>query len=750
MTNKTRTELEFVAKGRGFEEQKRKADALVKAINPQRLGKGFDTLDKLMGRNIRRMRDMDKAVQAMSKGFEGFGRAVEKVDKLLERMEKRGGPGAPGGPRGPGGAGGGAGGMPGTTGPARGAFSQGFAQAMGFGPFLQRGPGMTRQAAGMAVGGMARSPFAGAAGLTQGLANIPGFGLLAGPVQAALQGTSQNLALRRQEMDIMALGGGMGAARDARSAAASAAMGRPEFGAEVMMGKMEANLANARREATRRGGTGALPGTEKDLRRFFQAQGKHLLPPHVGTAQGILEGIPGQQGKMTPDFKREMDKAIAANPNIRAERQAITDRTIEETMKKASADFEQARQKAGAGAGAAAFSRQMLGGGLQGLGVGMGMNIQDTRTAQLQVLRAGGGTAADTGAILPGALGAQRAFGIDLQTGGQFLRAQRQGGIAGVGLGERAGGDLLAEALTNAMMAGLEGAELGENMARVAQGIQAFQQTGIPVADQAISKMTRGFAMASAAGPARAGRISESVVQRAQRIASTGAPQDALDMLLMQQAGGLTGGSKGFVKGMGKLAQGDIGGFGGLQALIRGGVGGPGLGAGASEQEKFTAIMGIQGLFRKLGAGFIDESQAELLRKSISGEDVNKAEAKEQKKIAARFQSAQKRVAEASSGEALRRSAVDRTAGSLQRQAALENDRLNKTRALVATSQKLEESQNNLLHAVEKLEPLTKGTADLLESVTATLPQLVEAIKWFVDWTGVNQSVPVEGGPKPK
>lgn len=741
MAEKTRTELEFVAKGKGFEEQTRKAQKLAQAVNPSKLGKGFERMDQLLGRNIRRMRDLDQAIQAMSRGMDQFGRSVDRVDKLLDRMERRGGgggpPGAPGG-----GAGRGAGVPGGGAGGRRGAFTQGLAQGLGFGPFLQRGPGMTRQAAGMAVGGVMRAPFAGLGGLAQGLANIPGIGLMAGPVQAALQGAQENLQLMQIEAQVAGLGGSLGGARRAGALARSRAMGGSQFGAERMSALMEANLANARREATRRGGTGELPGSQADLRKFFQGPGSANLPPHVGKAQAILEGIPGQQGKLHPDFKREMDKYIRANPDIQQQRQAITDKVIEETLAKASSDFEASRLRAGDAAASGAFRRQVLGGGVQGLGVQFGLNVNQARQMQLQLLQAGGGAARNTGDIMGAALGAQFGFGVDLQTSAQFLRAQRQGGIAG---GGGIAGDMLAEAISNAMRMGLEGAEINEHLARVAQGIQQFQQTGIPVADQAISKMTRGFAMASTAMPGRGGRAVESIIQRAQRIAETGAPESALDVLLLRQAGGLTGGMGGFEQAISRLSRGEIGGFGGVQDILRGAVGGPGLRAGATGEEASAARVGIQAVLRQLGAGFFDMPQTEALRRSITGEALTPELQREQDIVQERLQQAEQRLREAASGRVLEGAAARRfgeIAGPQQRQAALENERLNRTRSMIGTLQNLEKSQNNLLHAVDKLSPVVDGLSGGMEQMSSLLPTFIEAMKILIDRVGVSQSIP--------
>ncbi len=89
---------------------------------------------------------------------------------------------------------------------ARGGFIQGLIQGgvPGAGPFIQRGPGMGRQVAGMATGralrgmagGMARAPFAGLQGIGQALSAIPGGRLLGGPMMLAAAQAGPALAFR--------------------------------------------------------------------------------------------------------------------------------------------------------------------------------------------------------------------------------------------------------------------------------------------------------------------------------------------------------------------------------------------------------------------------------------------------------------------------------------------------------------------------------------------------------------------------
>lgn len=89
---------------------------------------------------------------------------------------------------------------------ARGGFIQGLIQGgvPGAGPFIQRGPGMGMQVAGMGAGravrgvagGMARAPFSGLQGIGQALSAIPGGGFLGGPMMLAAAQAGPALAFR--------------------------------------------------------------------------------------------------------------------------------------------------------------------------------------------------------------------------------------------------------------------------------------------------------------------------------------------------------------------------------------------------------------------------------------------------------------------------------------------------------------------------------------------------------------------------
>ncbi len=107
----------------------------------------------------------------------------------------------------------------------QGAFTQGLAQGLiPEAAYLQRGPGMFRQAAGAAIGGrmrgaaggMANMPFTGAAGLGQALQSIPGGGFLAMPLMQSMQYAQQSLQHRTQQQQLkpfLRMGMGTGGSR---------------------------------------------------------------------------------------------------------------------------------------------------------------------------------------------------------------------------------------------------------------------------------------------------------------------------------------------------------------------------------------------------------------------------------------------------------------------------------------------------------------------------------------------------------
>ena len=104
-----------------------------------------------------------------------------------------------------------------------GAFGQGFLQGATPGamaPYLQRGPGAFRQAAGMTAGraargmaggaaSMAGAPFTGLQGIQQGLAGIPVVGgMLAGQLGTSMQYGQQALQYRQTQMSAFPQFGG--------------------------------------------------------------------------------------------------------------------------------------------------------------------------------------------------------------------------------------------------------------------------------------------------------------------------------------------------------------------------------------------------------------------------------------------------------------------------------------------------------------------------------------------------------------
>jgi hypothetical protein len=180
-------------------------------------------------------------------------------------------------------------------------------------------------------------------------------------------------------------------------------------------------------------------------------------------------------------------------------------------------------------------------GRLRRVGEGLGFALPQALQLGGQVMQAGGGFFGDprvTEAQVAG-LRAARAFGVDPGTTGAFLFGARSGGLVG-GRGQTTEANL-NEAIGDAMRLGLEGAEINTHMRQMAQDIQAFRQTGMPLNRQSLNALQAAFA-ASGIGGVRGATIGRSFIQFIQGIAARGGPGGAapeLDIIALQEFGDL-------------------------------------------------------------------------------------------------------------------------------------------------------------------------------------------------------------------
>ena len=179
-THRTKVVIEGETKGMG--RAKKDAEGLFKAVDTTRVNKGLKEQKKRIDDVTDALKDEAQATAKVRNEKEKLAQAEDKLTRKRDSngrfmgARKRDSNGRfMGGGGSSGGGGGGGGGRRAPTDAdfrRRGAFSQGMAQGLGVGEYMQRGPGMFRQAAGRGVGGMMRgvasTPFNGLGALAFG------------------------------------------------------------------------------------------------------------------------------------------------------------------------------------------------------------------------------------------------------------------------------------------------------------------------------------------------------------------------------------------------------------------------------------------------------------------------------------------------------------------------------------------------------------------------------------------------------
>lgn len=711
-SNEHKTSLIVEAKGRGLKEQQREAEKLRQALSPERLAKGLNQMDEVLAKNIRRTSKLGKELASIGRALKVFEGAVSKVDRLAESLKKSKNEASQL-----------------NREASKGAFSQGFLQQVGFGPFLQRGPGMRRQAAGMMAGQMFRAPFAGTAGLTQGIANIPGVGLMAGPMQAALQGASQFRNIQRLQMQIAASGGGLGAANAAARGASSAIMAE-RFQPRVF-----------------RSGVDAFEGLTPAQRARTHAPSGYLTRAQAGAAAGAdpfvrqFMGLGSGGAESADQAFRSQSAAFRAR-----ERERFQD---EEARRRAS--FQSDRDARAGSAGRAARDRTLFGrstfGGAQsmaGIGSSLGaMNVEQTLQLQRQILEQGGGSASGAfqNRALSSAIAAQTLFGVSPGVSGSLLGAQRQGGLQGLGSGGRSG-DALSRSIALAAAQGFEGSEINRHLQTMAAGIEQFRQTGIPFAGESISRLSVGIQRASGLGAARSGQVGAGIVQTAQKIAQQGGPRSPLEFQMLQQLGGFGGRGGGMADMMTSLERlrsgGGPGGFSTdeLRGLFKG-IGGKSMGRGGRDQAATSNYI-LQRSIVDMGGGMVDLQAIDALRRELAGQAPNSAQSDrilqaQSQRIRASAVAAQKGAGSGAGGlERFARARTGALAGSAVSEAQITNERIAKSAQVVGSLDKLERSQNKLIETVGRLNKEMDAITGFMLEATSLLPELVDRMRELV------------------
>lgn len=546
--------------------------------------------------------------------------------------------------------------------------------------YIQRGPGMRQQMVGMAAGsgirrfgrgmaGMAGSPFTGLSGVAQGLAGIPGGGLLAGPMAAAAGHAQQALAFRQLQQEAMPfLGGpeiGGRAAAAGRSASRKFGMEDRVRGAreDIAFKSMtsgssdmeEAELRAVRLEG-RRSGFGAVSGNVAGARsRVLRAR----LRDRMGGEESLQTGISGVAAEIA--LEREMGGARAG---LEAER---------------------------SGASGAARHRVQQSGfsGMRQTGAGFGFGPQEAVQIANQISRMGGISGRDmqNQGLLGTAMGAQRAFGIGPDVAGAFGQGGVSGGVVG---GRGRSGEAMADAIGQALAMGLEGSELTDAMQQMAGDIRSWKDTGLPLNTETVGRMGQTFSGLGLGG-VRGFKAGRGVVENAKGIGTRGI-QSVRDFAVMQELGGFKGGgAEGYEQAVLRMESGDLDpeGMGRLMKRFSGGGGAAGrlnlrrhlggMGANMSMKE----VVNLDEKFRSGGMPALEDA-------GLSMGDITQA------------------------GRAV-------TGGALKRKAAVDAKKLDAGLAVLPAVQTFEESTARITRSFTELAagPLSKVSASMLDVAKA-------------------------------
>jgi hypothetical protein len=389
-------------------------------------------------------------------------------------------------------------------------FAQGLVQGMapGVATFLQRGHGMPQQMAGMAVGagirggvgvagrvgtGLAGTAFTGAQSLVTALQGIPGIGgALAAPIARGMEQAQQSLQYEQLKLRTAPMLGGLAMQRAMTGAGQRA-------GRAGRAGVQRAATMELMNEAIR----GNMPLTGGAFREAYDPE------ESVEMAGGIENTV---KGAREANFRAAVQRAT--NPQS-PEMQALMTKRLAGIERKARAEAE----------------RQYLGDiGGQGVRL-MGAALPETREFLAGVTGAGGGTGTELRTQNMGetAMAAKTAFGIEAGVSGAFLGGGRRGGLVG-GMGQS--GEMLAGAIGDALKAGLQGAEVTQYVETIANGINEWQQTGIPMNKESMTAMTQKFGemgLHGVRGAAMAGQFRQAGIGVAQQ-----GPQSVAQLMMLQ------------------------------------------------------------------------------------------------------------------------------------------------------------------------------------------------------------------------
>ena len=492
--------------------------------------RGFDKVSRDNTRYIYALSKMRSQLSSLKQNYRDATKEVDKLSKALDRqsevisknLEKQ---------------------------QKRGAFVQGLAQG-GFTPaaFLQRGPGMRQQMAGMALGRMFKTgmtglggSFTGVQGFQQFLGSIPLVGgFLSGQIGKLAEYAGQNINYQKTKLGaspylstfselqkelgirhaLSAIESQLGDQNKQTGEAFKSFVGKQA--AETPIGKALGAGPN-KMPALPGSGLLALPGSGL----MMQLAENVLEKGPVKVIADITESIILQD---IPQYAKKLKKQQEDNlQQFKTEYNLHQDRI--DVLKKAKQALRQSLKSVDPLAGLDAEGAKLL-----------GMNKEETLNFFVSILQAGGGVATGEQAkgIRQTAFGAKTLFGVQGGVSGAFLKAGRRGGIVG---GTGNADNAFKQAINEGISMGLSGSEINQWLQQIASGIYQFQQTGISINPDSISKLATDIGRAGLP-ITRAINMAQGITQYIQGIGSKGITSGA-DIFMLRELGGFKGGGVG-------------------------------------------------------------------------------------------------------------------------------------------------------------------------------------------------------------
>jgi hypothetical protein len=604
------------------------------------------------------------------------------------------------------------------------AFTQGFAQTATpwMAPlFLQRGPGFLRQAAGQMTGAAVRgglqragafggavlqAPFQGAQGLASmmGALPIPGAGILGGLMGTATGYAGRAMEWHRQRLEALPyIGGGL-----------EMGQGRGTLDARTQSIQKQFNLEYNAAEKTAIRATSAARAWDKI------GGAASLLPLNIsGSLPENIDRLAGR-GPGFRDANKRLRSAKLAE--IEARKKYPLESLLAPVRKRAEVGLEAVRAERGQLN--ARYQEPYYAAQREGLQFGMAKD--QALQAMTAIIRGGGGGGREmlSQGMLQTGFAAQTLFGIGPETSGAFLQAGRRGGIVG---GPGRADQLMTQALADGLKLGLEGSELVDYMQSMAEGIQQWETTGIPIAPDAIKAMATSFSQAGISGT-RAAQMARGAAGYIQNIGARG-PQGGLDLMLLNKMGGYTGvgGAAEYERAV--LQMEDLGG-----KLREGGVGAVGADKGLSDTMRSIMEMGGGGatgrfflrsvLGKQMGIQ-MGQREIGLLEKQLTGGKLTPEEQKYVDAEAARRAEGEGRAGIVGTPGGLIKTAKGAVPGDLRSQAAIQNQQIAAGEQMIGIVNRMDKAAVDLVKAFANL----AGDSGIIADLTKKFENFGEAIE---------------------